>query len=173
MNLPGMVGEASVYKTNNHYGGAAGGSFANNGNMAVTAQGCGFTDVLTCAVFVAGAVTVCGAFCVACVAAIPTGVGAIPLCSAAAACVFGVGALGTYEACHDCLPDFITDAVDFSLTHGGGGGGGGTPPPPPPVFCNGVRCPPGNVCCGCGPVDRCLPRGLCERLCRAETSMSV
>jgi len=42
MNMPGMAGEAAIYRTNNYYRATAGGSLANNGNMAVIPQDCEF-----------------------------------------------------------------------------------------------------------------------------------
>ena len=166
MNMPGMAGEAAIYRTNNYYRATVGGSLTNNGNIAVIPQDCGILEGITCGIYVGATVVACGLVCAACA----TTAVACPVC---AACVL-VGGVDAYIACRDCLPGSITRWVDSALM-GGGDGGGGTPPPPPPVFCNGVRCRPGQVCCGCGNVEpeRCLPRGLCERLCRAETSLSM
>jgi hypothetical protein len=152
MNMPGMAGEAAVYKTTNHYWTTAGGSFTNNLDTTVTPQNCGLSEIAQCVGLVAIAGTVCGGFCVGCVAS-----GFNPaVCAAAAVCVLGLaGGLAKYTTCHDCLPDFITSAVDSTLPRTGGGG------PPPPRPC----CPPGRRCCGsCVP----LPNGAgfeCDDAC--------
>lgn len=152
MNMPGMAGEAAVYKTTNHYWTTAGCSFSNNLNATVTPQDCGIfsANFWECAGLVAIAGTVCGGFCVGCVAS-----GLNPgVCAAAAACVLGLaGGLAKYSVCHDCLPGFITSAVDSTLPRTDGGG-------PPPPQC----CPAGRRCCGsCVP----LPGGglKCDDVC--------
>ena len=131
MNMPGMAGEASVYKTNSFYRSTTGRAFLGNSNTTVTPQDCGITEAITCAAYVLVAGTVCAGFCLAGPAA-------------CLGCILTLGPLGTYIACHDCLPGSITNQVDIAL-HGGGGGGGGGPRP---------CCPPGRRCCGsCVPLS--------------------
>jgi hypothetical protein len=132
MNMPGMAGEASVYKTNNNYRSTAGGGSPNNWNITVTPQGCGITEILTCGAFVAVAGTVCVG---ACIAGPFTCLG----------CVLGVFGPGLLITCHDCLPESIRTQIDIARSGGDGG-------PPPPIPC----CPGNRRCCGsCVP----LPNG--------------
>ena len=147
MNMPGMAGEAAIYRTNNYYRATVGGSLANNGNIVVIPQDCGILEGITCGIYVGATVVACGLVCAACAA---TAV-ACPVC---AACVL-VGGVDAYIACRDCLPGSITKWVDSALMGGDGGG------PPPPRPC----CPPGRRCCGsCVP----LPNGAgfeCDDAC--------
>ena len=46
MLLPGFTAERSLYKTNNHYQFAAGGSVLSDGNTTVTPQACGWIQGL-------------------------------------------------------------------------------------------------------------------------------
>jgi hypothetical protein len=130
MALPGYAAEASLYKTSNHYHVTATSGILSDGNTTVTPQGCGIGQAIGCFAFVAGVTIVCGGACAS---------GIVPAC---VACVLGVGALGTYVACHDCLPDAITSVADQGLS---GGGDGGTPVP---------RCCPQGRTCRCG--GRCV-----------------
>src|SRR5439155_13602770 len=124
MNMPGMVGEVSVYQTSNFYRSNSGRVYPNNSNTTVTPQDCGVFSAAfwECAAYVAVTGNVCGAFCAACGS---TG----HLCTTCLGCVlappFGEA---TYLFCHDCLPGTITSVIDSLLT-GGSGGGGGPPPP--------------------------------------------
>jgi hypothetical protein len=153
MNMPGMAGEAAVYKTNNCYRATAGGSLANNGNMAVIPQDCGFWTAIQCGIYVGATVAACGVVCAACAA---TAV-ACPVC---AACVL-VGGVDAYIACRDCLPGSITRWVDSALM-GDGRDGGGTPPPD----CTTTGCRAGLVCCDCISPARCTSPARCHQLCQ-------
>jgi len=114
MNMPGMAGEAAIYRTNNYYRATVGGSLTNNGNIAVIPQDCGILEGITCGIYVGATVVACGLVCAACAA---TAV-ACPVC---AACVL-VGGVDAYIACRDCLPGSITKWVDSALMGGDGGG---------------------------------------------------
>src|SRR5215469_14344976 len=151
MNMPGMAAEASVYKTNNHY--TSGRDFSNNLYTTVTPQGCGLGDFFSCLTFVAAAEVVCSFACGACIAS-----GFDPaFCAFAAGCVFGLGSLAVYLGCHDCLPSFITEAVDSTLRGGGG---------PPPPDCTTTGCRPGLVCCECVSPAPCTTQARCNQLCQ-------
>ena len=134
MNMPGMAGEAAVYKTNNHYRSIVGGSLANNGDMTVVPQDCGIVQGIFCYGGVSVIAAVCGGFCLACISTLDALV-----CAAAAACVLNSKAC-FYATCHDCFPGFITKAVDSYLTGGGGGGGAGGG--------GDYGCCAGGTCCG-------------------------
>jgi hypothetical protein len=141
MNVPGMTGEASVYKSNNHYRSTAGGRLLIHENANVALQSCGVVEGVVCGTVIAGAAVICTASCLAGAAAGPGGAFPCYLCL--------VGALGAlYGFCRDCLPAWILDiinSVDGGGGSGGGAGGGGGPLP---------CCPSGRPrCCG-----TCRPR---------------
>ena len=136
MNMPGMAGEAALYRTNNFYRATAAGRLTNSGNLAVIPQDCGVWDAIQCGIYVTATVVGCGALCLACA-------GTAVACPVCAACVL-VGGVDAYLACRDCLPGTITKWVDSALTGNGGGGGGGGPPPCCPAsrpFCCGSCVP--------------------------------
>jgi hypothetical protein len=133
MNMPGMAGEASVYKTNNHYSSTTGTRFLVEGNADVTPQDCGPVRRTICRASIAG--TACGIFCADAVHAGPAGI------AACAGCWFAVLPLGLYPFCKDCIPLEIRAIIDLFESDGGGGdggGGGGGGEPPPPPLCNGT-----------------------------------
>jgi hypothetical protein len=144
MNMPGMTGEASVYKTNYHYRATT--ALVSFGDHTTVAPQ-GFWDCLGCIGYVGFVATVCTPLCAACLAggAVPT----LPLCAACLACVLGPGGVGTYITCRGCFTDIwgeIISVVDSLLSQGGGGGGGGGGGPRP-------CCPTHRPhCCG-----NCLP----------------
>jgi hypothetical protein len=160
MNMPGMAGEASVYKTNSQYR-STGGKFLIDANTNVVPQACGLATGIKCGAIFAVLGVGCTLLCIDAWAAGPPGYAACAGCWAAQ--------LGSsYGQCKDCLPDWIRSIIHLfeSGGDGGHGGGGGGPPPPPPV-CDGVRCLPGQICCRCENVGaECLSAGLCDRLCR-------
>jgi hypothetical protein len=152
MNMPGMTGEASVYRTSNVYRSTGITAFPNNSNTTVTPQDCGLSDWIGCGLYVGGVLVVCGSICAGCLAP----AGTIPLCTLCAVCVEGLGVLA-YETCHDCLPGFITSVVDPVLSGGGG---------PPPPDCTTTGCKPGLVCCDCVSPARCTTPARCHQLCQ-------
>jgi hypothetical protein len=143
MNMPGFAAESSLCQTNNRYG-SAGGSFPNNSNPTVAPQGCGLVDAIVCGGLV---VAVSGVCLGVCVAAAPLGIPGAAICVACAVGVVGSTAL---IACHDCLPDVISNAIDITRSQGGNGG-----PPPPPPCCPASR----PICCGS------CASGTCDDVC--------
>ncbi len=128
MKMPGFSAEASLYRTTNHYGFAAGGSFLSDGSTTVIPQDCGFIKWLSCGVLIGTGVIVCGGACAS---------GIAVACAGCIATVFG----GTLAIdCYDCLPEWIRDVIEGGGSGGGGGGGGGTGGP--------CGCPRGTRCCG-------------------------
>ena len=106
MNMPGFTAETSLYQTNNHYRGTAGGSVLSNGNTTITPQGCGVLEGIVCAGVVVGVVGLCGFLC-----AFP------PTSDDCFNCII-VALPAGFGFCFDCVLDSIG---------GGGGGGGGGP----------------------------------------------
>lgn len=134
MNLPGFNAEVSVYKTNNHYRVAAGGSSPGDGNATVVPQGCGWLDGILCGGLIAGGIVVCTASCLASPA-----LGGFPcwLC--------WTGFLGfSYPFCKDCIPAWMQALIDEFESGGGSGGGGGGGGGGGVAEC----CPSGRRCCG-------------------------
>jgi hypothetical protein len=121
MRTPGFTGEASVYKTNNLYRLAAGGSFPTDGSTKVVPQECRLFEEVVCGGFIAEGVVLCGGLCAA----------GPEACLACWAGVLG----GAYDLCKDCIPA------------GGGGGGGPAPCCPVGTTCRcGGKCVPGQGC---------------------------
>jgi hypothetical protein len=132
MRMPGFTGEASLYRTDNHYRFAAGSGFVNNGSANIIPQDCGFWKTLECGFFTAATEAACALLCLS---------GAPPV--ACYGCVVGVGGLSVYINCKDCLPGWLRDILNL-VDHGGDGGGGG----------GGSMCCPHNQICSCG--GRCV-----------------
>jgi hypothetical protein len=128
MNLPGFTAEAGVYRTNNHYRLAAGGTFLGGAKTTAVPQGCGLFQGIFCGAVIALGSAACLAFCL----------------SGPAPC-FGCWTIelgGLYESCKDCIPAWMKALIDEfegggGSGGGGGGGGGGS-----------TCCPPGKRCCG-------------------------
>jgi hypothetical protein len=147
MHIPGYTAEASLYKTNNHYRFAAGGSFLSNGNTTVTPQDCGWVKGITCGVSIPFGIALCTGICVS---------GGPALCYG---CWFGALPGSLFAFCKDCITGWMRDLIDSyesggSNVIGRGGGGGGGPPP----------CCPQGTSCKCG--GTCVPgRGCVDGVC--------
>lgn len=114
IQIPGFTAEAALYRTNNHYQFAAGGSFLSDGNKSVTPQGCGWIKGGICGAFIAGGIAVCTASCLASPA-----LGGFP-CYLCWTSFLG----GTYGYCRDCIPGWMRALID--VFEGGGGSSGGS-----------------------------------------------
>src|SRR4051794_18857325 len=110
MNLPSFTAEASLYRTNNHYRFAAGGSFPGAENTTVIPQGCGLFKGIFCGVAIATGTAACTAFCLS---------GPAP-CFACWTTLLG----GLYVSCRDCIPGWMRALIGIFESGGGGGGGG-------------------------------------------------
>ena len=130
MKMPAFTAEASLFRTNNHYRFANGGSLLADGNATVTPQGCGLFKGIFCGTAIAAGTIACTGLCF---------YGPAP-CAACWTTFLGVA----YSACKDCIPDWMRALIDIFEGSGdgaGGGGGGGGSSTPPPALCDrGEKC---------------------------------
>jgi hypothetical protein len=164
MNMPGMVGEASVYKTNNHYRSSAIGRLIIHKNVDVVPQQCDWLFKIACGPVIAGGLAACGTTCAAAwEAGGPLGGYPCYLCLMAYDSFVG----GGFNYCKECLPAWIRAIIDFFENGGGGGDSGG-----PLHDCTTTGCPSGLVCCDCRTPAFCTTQAGCQRYCsHGEGSM--
>src|SRR5207245_10084624 len=100
MNVPGFTAEGSLYKTNNHYWFAAGGSFLSDGNTTVAPQACRwYFEGPICATAIASGIALCTGACLA-------GPAPCALCWPTALAIVG------YGFCRDCIPGWMRALID-------------------------------------------------------------
>jgi hypothetical protein len=158
MNMPGMVGEASVYQTSKAYRFTSKAAFPSSRSASIIPQDCGTFKEILCFPYVTLATTLCSGPCTTCYLSAGSN---LPSCAACVACMLASGGmLGPlpYLACHDCLPVSITTVVDQARSGGGGG--------PPPPDCTTTGCRPGLVCCDCVSPAPCTTQARCNQLCQ-------